>query len=336
VLSVGCVRAVRPLLLFVAACSCRAASRSPPSARDSNPDVLPSARLVALAKRCTRIASCAHPHDPPHFRDPGACVDWWLQSPPDPRDPLSTCLSAALTCEGIAKCLHPPAQESVAAYCRAHPGEMRACDGARLVLCSDDDPDESTMVDCGSLGARCAPMTHPGGLTTRACVDSARCPAEVTKATCDGPGAILLCNDGAIDRAVCKPGYTCEMHTEGDGEQAADCEVPGHVSCPVPGKRRCEGSRLIQCEAHGHFGHESSIDCAALALSCSADDGGARCTEGPPQCTGRASCEGNVLSFCAAGKRLEIDCGEIGLGACEADGRGPDAVCRSRGAASGG
>jgi hypothetical protein len=265
------------------------------------------------------------------MRDPSACVDSWLMRDQGAEDPLSSCLSTALTCEAIAKCLHRPGEEPAVAYCRAHTGTMTACDGTRLIVCGSDDPDESMMVDCASLGAACAPLTHPGGLTTHACVDSARCPSDLTTTACDGPGAILGCHDGAIERTPCKPGDACRSHTEADGEQAASCEAPGHARCPNPGSRRCEGSRLIQCEVNGHFGRESSVDCASIALLCVVDDGGASCSDGPSECQGgRASCEGDALSFCAAGKRLRVDCAEIGLGSCEVDGRGPEAACRPR------
>jgi hypothetical protein len=109
------------------------------------------------------------------------------------------------------------------------------------------------------------------------------------------------------------------------------CEAPGHSSCSSPGSRRCEGSRLVACESHGHFGHEHAVDCAAGGFVCSAIDGGAACTNGPPRCLpGHPTCEGNGLAFCAAGTRVRVDCGEIGMGACDADGRGIEAVCRPR------
>jgi hypothetical protein len=317
------------LLLLPAACSCKAASRSPPAAEDTSRSLSLSVRLTTIARRCARIASCAHPHDSPSFRDPGACVDFWLTNAQDPKDPLATCLSAALTCEGVEKCLHPFSASAAARYCRDHPGHMTDCDGTRLVVCGGDDPDESTEVDCASLGAKCATLARPGGLTTHACADSTRCPEDLTRSACDGAGAVLSCHEGAVERVVCKAGSVCQAHTEGDGEQVAMCEAPGHVSCSTPGSRRCEGSRLVRCEAHGHFGHENAVDCASLALSCSGRDGEATCTDGPPECVGdHASCEGNALSFCAAGKRFHIDCGEIGLGVCEADGRGPEAACK--------
>jgi hypothetical protein len=319
-------------LFFVLAgsCCCRS-SPSPPSAQETSRSSLSSVWLEMIARKCARIASCAHPHDSPYFRDPGACVDYWLTALHDPEDPLSVCLSAAISCDAVERCLHPPSASPAALYCRAHPGRMTDCDGTRLVVCGGDDPDERTTVDCSSLGAKCVTLAHPGGLTTHACADPARCPEELTRSACDGPDAVLACHDGAMERVVCRRGSVCHTHTEGDGEQVATCEAPGHVSCSAPGSRRCEGSRLIQCEAHGHFGEESSIDCAALALTCSREDGGATCTDGPPECSdGHASCEGNALSFCAAGKQVHIDCKEIGLGVCEADGRGPEAACRPR------
>jgi hypothetical protein len=315
--------------------SCLAAQRPPRSAEDTSPLVSPSARLLAIAKRCARIASCAHAHDPPELREPGACVDLWLASAGEASANLPPCLSSADSCAKVRTCLDRTvaaegraAPDPGSAFCRAHPGVTTTCDGTRLIVCGVDDPDESASVECATFGATCA-VVQSGGLTTRACVDPARCPSELTKAWCDGPAAVISCHDGEIERTACQTGSSCEAHTDGDGEKIAMCEVPGHVGCASPGTGRCDGSRLVQCEAHGHFGHERSVECAAAGLTCSQVERTASCTLGQPLCaSGHASCDADALTFCAAGQRLHVSCSDIGLTRCEADGRGPEATCR--------
>jgi hypothetical protein len=285
-----------------------------------------SSRLGSLARSCARIASCAHTHDPLHSRDPAACVDHWIL---EGASPTLACLSSALTCDAVGACLHSTPNAAGEAFCGAHPGELTGCDRNRLVLCGGDDPDEATLVDCASFGAECSALTQAGGLSTHACVDPRRCPPELTRAWCDGGKAVLACHDGEIERTACPAASPCHAHTEADGEQAAACEAPGHPSCKAPGSTQCVGSVLVTCEAHGHFGHEHSVDCAAAGLACTEVGGRAACTDGPPECgRGQAVCEGDALTFCAAGKRVHVRCRELGLDACEVDGRGPEAACR--------
>jgi hypothetical protein len=285
-----------------------------------------SMTLAAVAKQCARIASCAHTHDRPAFRNPSACVDEWIERAGE--DPVVGCLASAASCDAVGACLHEARDPRSAAFCQAHSGEVTGCDGKRLVLCGDD-PDESSSVDCAAFGAHCSALAQAGGLATHACVDQERCPAELSRAWCQGTQAVVSCHDGEIERTVCPKGSVCEAHTERDGDQAAMCEAPGHASCDALGSRRCDGSRLVMCEAHGHFGHEHSVDCAARGLACSVVDGRAACTNGAHECTARAaSCEGSALSFCAGGKPARVECPELGFEACEADGRGPVATCR--------
>jgi hypothetical protein len=282
--------------------------------------------LAAVARQCARIASCAHSHDMPELRAPGACVDAWIER--EVNDPLLDCLASASSCDAVGACLHEGSDPTSTAFCRTHPGVPSGCDGTRLVVCGDE-PGESSTVDCAGLGATCAALTEAGGLSTHACVDPARCPPELTRVWCDGSSAVLSCHDGEIERTACPSGSVCEAHTERDGDHAAMCEAPGHASCKVVGSRRCEGSRLVLCEAHGHFGHERAVDCAARGLVCSEAPGRAACTDGPAACTVRqATCEGGALSFCSAGRRIRVECAGLGLGACEAGGRGPVAACR--------
>jgi hypothetical protein len=315
---------------LLAVCSCRAGA--PPTPADGMGAVAsPQARIPAIAERCARIASCAHPHDPPQWRNPSACVDFWVSAVGDGpgETEVPGCLSSARTCGAVRACLHPSRSGSSAAFCRAHPGAMTGCDGTALVSCGADDPEESTALDCASLGAKCGDLTQAGGLSTHACVDPARCSTELTSAWCSGTRAVVSCHEGEIERTPCKAGTTCREHTDKDGEHVALCEGSGHASCTTPGKKRCDKSTLVECETHGHFAHEHAVDCATTGLGCSLVDGGAACTSATPACMGgHATCEGNTLAFCAAGVRVSIDCNDIGLGPCEADGRGLDATCR--------
>jgi hypothetical protein len=241
--------------------------------------------------------------------------------------------SKPLSCDDIRACLHADHPTASNTYCATHPGAMTGCDSTTLVSCGDDDPGESTRTDCAALGATCGEIAQAGGLRTHACVDAARCPPELTRAWCDGTEAVLSCHDGEIERTACGDGAKCRAHSDADGEQIAMCEVPGHASCDAPGSRRCDGSRLVECEAHGHFGHRHTVDCSALGLACSPQDGGANCTNPTPTCyRGHPTCEGGALAFCASGLQVLVDCAEIGMGPCEADGIGPNAACRPRGA----
>ena len=65
--------------------------------------------------------------------------------------------------------------------------------------------------------------------------------------------------------------------SDADGERVAMCEGPGHASCATPGRKRCEGNTLVECETHGHFAHEHAVDCATTGLTCSLAFGSAAC-----------------------------------------------------------
>jgi hypothetical protein len=317
------------LFSLLAASSCRAGALKAPATEDRPPPPSSLATLSSIAQRCARIASCAHPHDSPQWRNPSACVDFWVAHGAGLDAEVPDCLSYALTCDAVSACLHPGRQKAPAAFCRAHPGSMTGCDGTALVSCGVDDPDESTILDCSSLGAKCGDIVQAGGLSTHACVDSERCPPDLTKAWCSGALAVIACHDGEIERTACTGGSSCREHVDEDGEHVAMCETPGHAKCGTPGSLHCDGTRLIACETHGHFAHEHAVDCAASGLACSVSDAGAACTSPKTECEGgHPTCENDALTFCAAGVRARIDCGEIGLGHCEVDGRGPDATCR--------
>jgi len=288
-----------------------------------------SERIDALARKCARIASCAHRHDAPLFRDPATCVEYWLDHEDDTIDPVPSCLSSATSCGDVEACLHGNGSERAASYCVAHPGVATACDGNTLVRCVKDDPNESTVTDCGVASATCGEIHTAGGLLERACLSNGACGRDVHRTRCDGPGTVESCHDQVLERTPCRPGTLCRAHVDDDGEELATCEGPHEQPCDSIGQRVCHGSTLVRCEAHGHHGREESVDCAALGLSCGTAAGHASCAMGEPSECGTSStrCERGMLVFCAAGKTERIACKDLGLGPCDTEGKGPVALC---------
>jgi len=286
-------------------------------------------RLELAARTCAKVASCAHAHDPPRDRDPSTCVDAWVARATADADPFETCVAAAVGCEQVDACMRARGDAVATAYCRANPGARSGCQGNRLVTCTEDDPTESTSTDCAAFGATCGDSKQAGGLLTRACVSATLCPAGAPEVRCEG-GAIVGCHDGVVDREVCAGGSRCEEHRAQDGTSSAVCESPGHRHCDAVGKRWCEQGKLVSCGPHGPFGEALVTDCGAVGLAC--DDhaeGGAACVvSGPRACVHAAArCEGDALTFCAAGRRFRLACGDLGFRGCDPDAHGVDAAC---------
>jgi hypothetical protein len=104
----------------------------------------------------------------------------------------------------------------------------------------------------------------------------------------------------------------------------------------VVGKRWCELGKLVSCLPHGPFGEVAVSDCAAVGLACNdrVDAGAACVVPGPPACEHAAPrCEGDALTFCAAGRRFRVACQDLGFGACDPDAHGVDAACAPAGPA---
>lgn len=305
-----------------------------PSAQTAPPTTPPPpdgfAHVDHVARACAKIASCAHAHDAPRDRDPSACVDGWLtRVTPTDDGVFLRCVNAATSCAALDACAKQRAGDPAAAtYCRAHPGEPTACADGRLVTCVEDDPDESTSIDCAAMKATCGESHAAGGLVTRGCVSPALCPAGAPDARCDG-NAIVTCRDGAVERTACAAGVKCVEHRGGDGVQAAVCEDGRHAHCKEIGRSRCDGGRLVQCIPHGQIGEERVIDCGAAGLACDASAAKPVCAlPGQRACeAGAPRCEGDALAFCAAGRAAKVKCTDIGFARCDPNGHGHEASC---------
>lgn len=311
-----------PATVVVAFIACHASSPSAPGLLE---------RIDRAARTCAKLASCASPHDAPRDRDPGACVDAWVARAPADVNPFETCVAAAIGCEQVDACMPGRGDAVATAYCRAHPKAGSGCDGNRLVECTEGDASASSATDCAAFGATCGDTPQPGGLLTRACISATLCPAGAPEVRCLGEHAILGCRDGAVSRTPCLGQARCEEHSVG-GAPSAICEPPSHRHCDVVGKRWCEQGKLVSCMPHGPFGEAVVSDCAVLGLACDEHAaGGAACVvPGPRGCDhGPATCDGDALTFCAAGRRFRVRCPDLGFGACDPDAHGVDAACAS-------
>lgn len=316
------------LLVALGACAAKETPPGPPPPRVGAPD--PSL-LAPMARTCARLAACAHGHDNPVLRDPGACVEHWLSEGAE-RAPLYRCLSEASSCERVRACLSGAGDARAAEFCERRAGAVSGCDGDRLVSCGDDDILESTVVDCAAMGASCREVRAAGGLVLRACFSPSACPPGAPAARCDGPTTVLTCADGAVDRVTCPVGTRCEEHRDETGEATATCQLPGQRRCDALGSRRCDGDRLVECQRSGASGRLRVTDCASLGLLCAATGPRAGCyvpsrvecdKEMLPRCEGG----GAEVVFCAAGRVARIACTAIGMGRCEPAGRGTIAAC---------
>lgn len=316
-------------MVALAACSHeeKPAVAPTPAAKAKDPPL-----LAGVASACARVSSCTHAHDAARFRDPGACVDWWLGTS-DASDPLRKCLSAATSCETVAACMHGGGDAKAARFCAERPGVVSGCDGDRLVSCGEDDAHESSVVDCAALGGKCNEAKTPGGLVIRACFSPQKCPAGAPEARCDGKDAVLGCRDGAVERVVCSPGTTCRERRDGSGEAAASCELASAAPrCDVRGTRHCEDDRLFECEraAGGSYGKVKVVDCVGYGLRCTGTGPRAGCyVPDNVECDKEMlpRCEGGSVVFCASGRIEKIACTSIGLGACDPTAKGPMAAC---------
>jgi hypothetical protein len=284
--------------------------------------------LSEVANRCARIVSCADSHDASQFRDPSTCVDWWLVNVNAER-PLADCVMRATTCPAVHACTHEHEDRTAAAYCAAHPGVFSACDGKRFISCEGDQGQESTLVDCATLGGTCGQHDN-GGLVVRGCVSPSVCPPNAPERRCEGD-ALIGCEGDIAERSVCSKGTHCRAAPDENGSPSASCEVDGATRCTSASMARCEGDVAVACVVNGRYPGVHRTSCADYGLTCAMRSGRTSCvSKNASACTvgSPARCMGDDLDFCAAGTELRVSCKELGFIGCAADGKGPSAACR--------
>jgi hypothetical protein len=321
-------RAIVAALAGALAVACGGAE-PPPKAPPPPPPPADPPALAQMAEACARLSGCTHAHDRSRFRDPGACVDWWL-SDSDPKEPLRRCLTEARRCDQVLACMQGGGDARAAAFCGQRPGVVSGCDGDRLVSCGEDDSHESSVLDCAAMGATCRDVKSAGGLVLRGCYAPQKCPAGGPEARCDGPSAVVSCRDGAYERVACRPGTVCEERQDEGGETAASCELPGRRRCDVGGPRHCDADRLVECDRAGRATKARVTDCVGFGLKCTGIGPRAGChVPSDVECDKELlpRCEGTSLVFCAAGRKTRVACSALGFSACDPTGKGSMAAC---------
>jgi hypothetical protein len=195
------------------------------------------------------------------------------------------------------------------------------------VRCSGVVGDQCTasgmLVDCTTeLAERCrSPYYGAGSECQLGLAGAGRCalapcvPESSPPPRCTS-GVYVRC-DPAANLRVAKDcntvGLTCPEGAEGADAQCATED--GVFPCDEPGRAVCapDGSRARVCDG----ALASEFDCAAMGGSCSVEAAGARCIRSTDSCTPMSTnvdtCQGDAISLCVGGARLNFDCGAVGL-----------------------
>ncbi len=202
---------------------------------------------------------------------------------------------------------------------------VAGCAGDVFSYCGSDNSDLPVgyryRVDCGKLGMSCDDAAN--------CVDEPVVACDGTAPpTCTGDGAVEYC-DGEFVRhsAPCSTfGLACQDgECVGTGAACTDTSFANAGEIILQGVS-CSGSTLEACVN----GQLANIDCTTrgpafscqtvgtaffcgLAAECEPADHGSASPSNP------GACDGNVFTFCNAGRLEHIDCTELGFTGCEVD-----------------
>ncbi len=316
-------------VLVVTSIACAGASKGgSPNAKSATTDDSPVARA---ARHCAIIASCADEHDSSVFRTPQACVDWYLVNSRD-EAPLADCMMRAKDCASVEACTHARPDAVAEEYCKAHPGALTTCEGNRFISCEGEGATESVAVDCASVGGTCGERRQ-SGLVERGCISERLCPSGAPEHRCDGESAVIDCDDGIAERNVCPPNSRCVTDHDDNGAPTARCRSAAGRDCTMGGAAFCEKDVAYACVQNGRFRGLHAADCGAFGLACVVRSGRVYCAQrGEASCSAAsaASCEGDQLSFCAAGQSFRVSCTQLGFAGCDPSGGGGEALCASR------
>ncbi len=191
------------------------------------------------------------------------------------------------------------------------------CDGDVFTGCGDG---VKATMNCSRFGLACEPNAgcSPGAAT--ACDGSA-------PPTCTANGEVESCDRGFVEHTPCASlGFTCTGgECVGEGG-ACTANSSGENEAIAPAGTGCSGNTLQACLG----GHTTSVNCAeqgpgftcqslgtaffcGLAAECTPADNYSTSDTTPP------ACDGNVLTFCNAGRLEHLDCTTLGFTGCEID-----------------
>lgn len=221
---------------------------------------------------------------------------------------LDCLANGACGCTAIEECLGIKRALAPAAGCAAQ------CAGDVLSGCEDE---QQFVLDCGSLGQSCDESLNCVSEPAQACEGS-------EAPTCSAEGEVRYCSRGIWRTTPCQSvGFSC-LNGECVGEGAACDASPDASEVELTGMA-CSGDTLQACLG----GRATTVDCTKQGpgFSCQSVSGtffcglAAECA--PPTPSGAAmppaSCDGNVLTFCSAGRIERLDCTTLGFTGCEID-----------------
>jgi hypothetical protein len=256
-------------------------------------DASPAATIDDLVTACVVLGSC-------EGQGPVECMDDYL---PRLRESEIHCLAAAAgDCTAAFACI---GLETIDGGCT--PG----CDGDRAV-------------SCGAVGF----ATHcPSALfsTGPTCTDAAGSPAcggtaacEGTEAACEGT-FLLECQGGVLRGGDCaRYGLTCVA-----AGGFARCTDGTTTPCDGQNYPRCDGDVVVRCESNLEVRHRCAHDVVGCHVLADDPDGYCGLGSDCDPLVDDGSCDGDALTFCAAGIRRTVDCAALGFAGCQpADGLG--------------
>jgi len=183
-----------------------------------------------------------------------------------------------------------------------------ACDGDVLVECEGGTVRYRT--DCTRTSQTCVVGANGPACGLGPCTEAAQ--------RCDG-NVLVSCDaeEGIESLTFCDQfGWTCEE----SGSNLARCSDGTSVACTPGVEPRCEGTTLVRCVDRFELG----VDCASLVegMGCFLLGTHSYCGFGdacdPDLSKGMETCEGTVMSYCAAGLRETLDCADYGFVMCSA------------------
>lgn len=209
------------------------------------------------------------------------------------------CFKGANNCADIDACLSIERLENVP------PEECDTCDGNKYTKCAPT----PFRFDCTTLGATCMDGQGCKETLKNRC-GSASCGDNETAILCEDDASLTFkCGDFGLtcgdDISVCHgTGNTCDNHSL------------NFIVDYTEGGIRCDGDNsLVSCIG----GKEATFDCATVApgFSCQRVDGHSFCGQAA-ECKANAiaTCDGDAINFCQAGKNVSVDCRTLGFTTC--------------------
>lgn len=188
-----------------------------------------------------------------------------------------------------------------------------SCQGDVFKGCGDE---IQVTVDCSRLGLSCDPAANCVAEPAVACDGS-------TAPSCTSDGDVQFCDDGALRKTPCAAqGFACvDGACQGQGSPCtANSSTQSELA--VPRGTSCSGDVLLGCLG----GFVAPLDCSEQGPGFSCQSLGdaffcgqaAECVPADNYLSDQsATCDGNVLTFCSAGRLEHLDCTTLGFTGCE-------------------